>query len=450
MTSSAPAKSLRKWLSRWLALQTFTVLGLVCAVVYVATNLNLSSRQQALLLQKKEVIEHLVEEFAAKGDFPTLDHKLKDFFYGRPEFSLDLTIDGKRAVYGDSAAKDGREAHFRQLAFSLPSPANSDLRMEASLFLDTTSDRHLRAMLAWTLFACALVGAFVVSIFGDVLVRRALSALHNIGKQAEMLSPDRIGDRLVEEGLAVEIRPLVVQFNAVLQRLERAYVQMEGFNADVAHELRTPLATLIGETELALSTKRPSIDVREVLGSNLEELQRMSAIVNDMLFLSQADRGAQARVGYVGSLRPVVVEVLDYHEAEALDKGLTLVVSGDSDAYIDRSLFQRAISNLLSNAIRYSREGTTVKVTISSIQRNQLRIAVHNFGPTIDKEHLPRLFHRFYRSDPARSGEVKHHGLGLAIVAAIARMHGGRPFAESTSGETIIGLTISGLLRAEA
>ncbi|WP_459694373.1 histidine kinase dimerization/phospho-acceptor domain-containing protein, partial [Achromobacter xylosoxidans] len=94
-----------------------------------------------------------------------------------------------------------------------------------------------------------------------------------------------IGERLDESQQAEEIRPLVHQFNAVLQRLERAYVQMEGFNADVAHELRTPLATLIGETELALSGKRPEAVLRDILGSNLEELQRLSGIVNDMLFL---------------------------------------------------------------------------------------------------------------------------------------------------------------------
>src|SRR3546814_10676746 len=105
----------------------------------------------------------------------------------------------------------------------------------------------------------------------DLLVRRALFPLHDVGRQAEMLSPHRIGERLDESGLAEELQPLVRQFNQVLQRVERAYVQMEGFNADVAHELRTPLATLIGETELALSTRMSRTGLQETLGSNLEE-----------------------------------------------------------------------------------------------------------------------------------------------------------------------------------
>ena len=108
---------------------------------------------------------------------------------------------------------------------------------------------------------------------------------------------------------------------------------MEGFNADVAHEMRTPLATLIGQTELALSGRRSEAVLRDVMGSNLEELQRLSGMVNDMLFLSQADRGAQARGVWVDRLSEVLGEVAEYHEAEAQERGLTLAVSGEAAAH---------------------------------------------------------------------------------------------------------------------
>ncbi|SAI65459.1 two-component sensor kinase [Bordetella ansorpii] len=435
-------KSLRRWLSRWLALLTFAALGLVCLVVYVSLNMNLQSRQRALLEQKKEVIEHLVEEYARQGDLSQMDHKLRDFFYGRSEFSLSLTIDKATSLYGENNLYEN-EGHFRQVIFSMSIPEQPNLSMHGELLLDTSADHHLRAVLAWTLFACAVVGAMVVSLIGDIMVRRALSPLHDVGKQAEMLSPDRIGDRLDESGLSVELKPLVRQFNAGLQRLERAYVQMEGFNADVAHELRTPLATLIGETELALSSRRHPLDLREVLGSNLEELQRMSAIINDMLFLSQADRGAQARVSQPTQLRALVEEVLEYHEAEALDAGVRLSVMGDHLAQVDAPLFQRAISNLLSNAVRYARPDSEVKVLIDSPQPGQVLVRVQNLGDPIGAEHLPRLFHRFYRQDSSRTSEANHHGLGLAIVAAIARMHGGKPHAMSEGGVTSIGFCMA-------
>ncbi|MBB1625353.1 heavy metal sensor histidine kinase [Achromobacter sp. UMC71] len=435
-------RSLRRWLSRWLAIQTFAALALICAAVYWATNVNLSIRQEALLTQKMEVIKHLVEENAAKGDSSSLRHKLDDFFYGKPDFSLMLELDGEKVVYGMPDDGDADRGHDRRISFTLPVPGSPQGSMNAELVLDITSDLHLRAALAWTLFACALAGAVAVSAIGTLLVRRAMAPVDELGRQAARLSPDRIGERLDESHQAAEIRPLVHQFNAVLQRLERAYVQMEGFNADVAHEMRTPLATLIGETELALSGKRSENALREVLGSNLEELQRLSGIVNDMLFLSQADRGEQARGTWTQSLAQVVSEVAAYHEAEALDADLSLAVTGDAAALVDRSLLQRAVSNLLSNAVRYAHPGTRIDLLIER-QADGIRIAVRNQGDPIGPEHLPRLFYRFYRMDAARPGDANHHGLGLAIVAAIARMHGGKPFARSEGGVITLGFSIA-------
>lgn len=429
-------RSLRRWLTRWLAILTFAGLGLVCVAVYWATNRNLSIRQEALLAQKMEVIRHLVEENAAKGDSASLRHKLEDFFYGRPDFSLALEIDGARVVYGGPG--DGEAGHGRHINFALPVPGSPGGSTNAELVLDITSDLHLRAALAWTLLACALAGAIVVSAIGTRLVRRALAPIDELGRQAARLSPDRIGERLDESQQAEEIRPLVHQFNAVLQRLERAYVQMEGFNADVAHELRTPLATLIGETELALSGKRPEAVLRDILGSNLEELQRLSGIVNDMLFLSQADRGAQARGSWTASLAQVLSEVADYHEAEAMEADLSFAVSGEAAAHVDRPLLQRAVSN----AVRYAHRGTRIDLLIDRGDEG-IRIAVRNHGDPIGQEHLPRLFYRFYRMETARVFDANHHGLGLAIVAAIARMHGGRPFACSEGGVITIGFWIA-------
>lgn len=205
--------------------------------------------------------------------------------------------------------------------------------------------------------------------------------------------------------------------------------------------MRTPLATLIGETELALSGKRPEAVLRDILGSNLEELQRLSGIVNDMLFLSQ-DRGAQARGSWTASLAQVLSEVADYHEAEAMDADLSFAVSGEAAAHVDRPLLQRAVSNLVSNAVRYAHRGTRIDLLIDRGDEG-IRIAVRNHGDPIGQEHLPRLFYRFYRMEAARVFGANHHGLGLAIVAAIARMHGGRPFACSEGGVITIGFWIA-------
>ncbi|WP_442593343.1 heavy metal sensor histidine kinase [Parapusillimonas sp. JC17] len=437
--------SLRKWLSRRLAILTFVALGIVCTVVYISTNLSLQSRQEALLHQKREVIEHLVAEFTAKKDFNTLDHKLTDFFYGRSEFFLRLFVEGTEGpvnIYGEQH-QETASSNLKRLSFSIPSPVNSSEQMIAELFLDTTSDVKLRAALAWTLFSCALIGALVVSFLGDFIVRKSLSPLKLLRYQATQISPDNINQRLDENNLAEEIKPLVVQFNALLDRLERAYIQMEGFNADVAHELRTPLANLVGETEFALAAKRPVNEIYDILGSNLEELQRMTAIINDMLLLSNADRGAKARYVHMSNLHELISEVSDYHEAEALEAGVLFKITGDAIAKVDRSLIQRAVSNLISNAVRYSDKDSEVLIKISSENENLVKISVCNYGIEINEIDLTRLFDRFYRSDSSRTDNANHHGLGLAIVSAIARMHGGQPFVESALGHTQIGFTIS-------
>jgi two-component system heavy metal sensor histidine kinase CusS len=201
------------------------------------------------------------------------------------------------------------------------------------------------------------------------------------------------------------------------------------------------LATLIGSTELALRKARGAVELREVLGSNMEELQRIAAIVQDMLFLSQADRGAMARRVATPSLAAVARAVADYHEAALADAGLSLDVRGDAAGEFDIPLLQRALSNLVSNATRYADRGTTIVIDIAVEGADEVTLTVIDHGVTIGPEHLPRLFDRFYRSDRARAGAHQNHGLGLSIVAAIARMHGGRTFATSTGGLTVIGMS---------
>ncbi len=220
--------------------------------------------------------------------------------------------------------------------------------------------------------------------------------------------------------------------------------QLEAFNADVAHELRTPMANLIVQTEVALSRERSSDALRETLVSNLEEMQRLSAMVNDMLFLSHADRGAMARRGEPVSLAALARDVVEFHEAPLDEAGLQLRIEGDAVVPVDEALFKRALSNLLGNATRFAEPGSTVTVRIAADRPDQVEVVVQNQGQPIDAQALPRLFDRFFRADASRCcDEQQHHGLGLAIVAAIARMHAGRTLAESAGGVTRVGFTLA-------
>jgi two-component system, OmpR family, heavy metal sensor histidine kinase CusS len=200
----------------------------------------------------------------------------------------------------------------------------------------------------------------------------------------------------------------------------------------------------MGHIEVSLSRQRPAGELRETMALSLEELQKLSSLIDDMLFLSHADRGARARRGAPRSLRALAEQVLEYHEITFEDAGVAAAVAGDAQAAVDDALIRRALSNLLANAARYADKGSTVQVRIEEPRAGQdsARIVVENRGAPIDAQLLPRLFDRFFRADRARTECQQHHGLGLAIVAAVARMHGGRTLAESDDGVTRIGFEL--------
>jgi two-component system heavy metal sensor histidine kinase CusS len=227
-----------------------------------------------------------------------------------------------------------------------------------------------------------------------------------------------------------------------MDRLQAAITQLEAFNADVAHELRTPLASLMGHTEVALSRERSSAALREVMVASLEDLQQISGVVQDMLFLSRTDRGAQARRGEPVSLHALAGEVVEFHQLSLEEAALRASIEGDAQIAVDRALVQRALSNLLDNAVRHARSNSEVRVLISRQADGAARVMVENLGEPISAQALPRIFHRFYRADAARSDSGQHHGLGLAIVAAIARMHGGYTQADSADGFTRVGFVL--------
>ena len=287
-----------------------------------------------------------------------------------------------------------------------------------------------------------LCGVVVVAGLGWWIARRGLAAVDELSRHAAKLSPLNLAERLPARDLPTELDGLVLSFNGALERVEQAYVQLSTFNADVAHELRTPLGNLIGQTQVMLSRERSAEELTEVLQSNLEELERLRTIINDMLFLAQADRGIRAANLEQASIASEVLKSAEFLDMLIEDADVSLEVQGDADTRIDRSLFGRAITNLLYNAIQHSEPHTTIRVHIEKAG-HAVAIKVSNQGTPVEPHHLDRLFERFYRVDSARSDSGNSHGLGLAIVKAIAHMHGGTVFAASNIEATSIGFTIA-------
>jgi two-component system heavy metal sensor histidine kinase CusS len=310
----------------------------------------------------------------------------------------------------------------------------------AEIALGTARDDALLLQLRWILGLAAVFGALVISAGGAWLVRVGLAPLRHLSEQLQYLRASSLSQRLDGSGQVLELQPVIGEFNALLSRLDDSYRQLEGFNADVAHELKTPLANLISSCELGLRKSRDLAALRDLLGDNLEELHRLSGMVNDMLFLAQADRAR----GHAAPGRPAWPA---WRGCPGLPRGcaaggaVAMGDPGDVAASVDAGLLRRALSNLLSNATRYAHTGSTVIVEIQA-QGGQVEVRVRNTGPEIASAELARIFDRFYRADVSRAMPRRTTVWGLSIVSAIARMHGGHTLARSDQGETCIGLAL--------
>lgn len=308
--------------------------------------------------------------------------------------------------------------------------------------VDSASYARTRHAFRSVLLLCIALGVPLVAAIGYAIAHLGLAPLRRLSHEAHALSPSALSQRLDVRRLPRELSDLADSFNGALDRLEATYEQLESFNADVTHELRTPLANLIGQTQVALSRERSRAELVETMESNLEDLGRLSGIVNDMLFLARADLGERPQLLSPCSLAAEVgktVEFLDFLVEEA---GVRVCIEGEALAPVEPALFQRAVVNLLHNAIRHSEAHAAIVVSLTT-ENGQARIAVANRGPAIPPEHIGRLFDRFYRVDMARSNSGDSHGLGLAIVKAVALMHGGSVFASSEGGVTTVGFTVA-------
>jgi two-component system, OmpR family, heavy metal sensor histidine kinase CusS len=433
-------------LSTKLALFTMLVLSILFALTWQGVGMMIRERNAQDLLQRCQQLSKIIGFEAQNGGAAGVRRKLQSTVGMRLQSRLQVWSADGTPFYADDSAAMPTALHQRTEQFRIDTPELPGGYLMASYSVDFSRDVAIGRRWAALLVLATLAAGAVVAVGGRWRVQRELRPLNDLAAQTRAISPRQLNQRLVLRDPAEELQPWVTQFNGLMGRLEQSYAQLEGFNADVAHELRTPLATIIGQTELALSRDRTVESLRDTLVSNLEETQRLSALVNDMLFLSQADRGASARCGPPTSLADLCAQVLDFHEATLDAAQLTLHIEGDAHMAVDEALVKRALSNLLGNATRFAQPGSTLLLQIAretASLASPVRMLVQNQGPAIAAEHLPRLFDRFFRADAARCcDDGPHHGLGLAIVAAIARMHGGQTFAESAEGVTRVGFSL--------
>ena len=255
----------------------------------------------------------------------------------------------------------------------------------------------------------------------------------------DFIQTDKLDSRLDMHSVPVELKPLVQSFNHMLTRIEEGFIRLSHFSADIAHELRTPLTNIVTQTQVGLSKERRTEDYQELLYSNLEDMERLSKMVSDMLWLAKSENGLITPTFGPINLHKEVQSLFDFFEALAEDTHITLAIFGNaSNISGDRELIRRALTNLLSNAIRHTPAGKTIQVTLVDTDNEMVSISVTNEGSTILTEHLERIFDRFYRVDHSRKRHSDGTGLGLAIVKTIVEAHNGVIHALSNNHSTTI------------
>jgi heavy metal sensor kinase len=280
------------------------------------------------------------------------------------------------------------------------------------------------------------IAVLLAGFGGYALARKALAPIDSMATQTKQISAERLGERLSIENPEDELGRLGIVFNEMLGRLQAAFDQLRRFTSDASHELRTPLTAIRSVGEVALQDQRSPAEYRDVIGSMLEEVDRLTRLAESLLALSRADAGhVQLQREEVPLLRLAeeassVVEVLAEEKRQQID------IAGDANflVSVDRLILRQAIVNLLDNAIKYSPQGSQILVRVQSGGDKQVFLDVIDQGPGIPNEHQPHVFDRFYRVDQARTRQWGGAGLGLSITRWAVEAHGGDITLESEAG----------------
>lgn len=304
------------------------------------------------------------------------------------------------------------------------------IQLAYDTFQHYSSLRKYRVMLIVIL----LTGFIICPLLCLVIARRGLAPLQNLTNAIEKIHIKNLNCPIPTEKSPIELLKLINAFNDVMTRLEKSFKQLSQFSADLAHELRTPVHSLMNQLEITLSKPRTIEEYNIVLLSSLEECTNLGQLIDRLLFLARTENPTVAIEKIEINTEDEIANICDFFEAAAEEKNITITHEGNTTIYADRILFQRALSNLISNAVKYT--PINGKIFIHTyLQEHNVIIEIRDTGCGIPPEHLNNIFDRFYRAEFARSKHTGGHGLGLAIVKTIMEIHGGSVEVSSIMNE---------------
>jgi two-component system heavy metal sensor histidine kinase CusS len=292
---------------------------------------------------------------------------------------------------------------------------------------DARFRKEFRALLALVLG----LGFVASALIAVTVTRRGLRPLAQMRRALERVQPARLNERIDPGRWPSELRPLAASFDDMLGRLEDSFTRLSQFSADLAHELRTPVGNMLGEAQVALRRDRRPEEYRTVIESAAAECERLSGIIDNLLFLARAESAEQQVNRSVFNGRCALEKIASFYGVSAEDAQIKISCEGEAEVSADPLLFNRAVGNLVENALRFTPKGGEIRISLRHSQTSS-EISVRDSGSGIAPEHLPRVFDRFYRGDASRSSAGT--GLGLALVKSIVDLHGGSVAVESTLG----------------
>lgn len=441
-------KSITLRITLLFAATSAAVLVALGTVIGQAVEAHLEEQDLADINSKLEIARHTISTVRSRAEMDAIRQQLEHALTGHHGLSVAVFAPGNRPIFTTPGAdfltesmaarskqsgegpsrplvwESGKRA-YRGVVMSVPSGVVAASPFTVAVALDISHHREFMTAFRKTLWIFVAFGILLTGFLGWFAARRGLAPVRNIARVAKGISATRLGERLPHESVPAELADLAASFNDMLGRLEDSFRRLSDFSSDLAHELRTPVSNLMTQTQVALSRSRSAEEYREILYSNLDEYDRLARMIADMLFLAKADHGLIVPNREDIDLATEVDELIEFYEALADEQGVRLSRIGSGSIPGDRLMIRRAISNLLSNAIRHTPRGGAIKVKIRALGNDGIRIAVENPGLAIPPEHLPRLFDRFYRVDSCRQRGGEGAGLGLAITKSIVEAHGG-------------------------
>ena len=388
------------------------------------------------------VAEEINEHFSPKvnGRFVRITRADGSVMYlsDEPEnkrFDPSLVPPLKAQAGQESLREEHLTADSELMIFAMPFTAKDGARYVIEV---GAPNQEIEGVLHGLLLAIGIGLPVVVTVAiagGYLLMRRALRPVDEITRSAERITSRNLGERLPVARTGDELERLSVGLNRMIARLDESFQHIHRFSADASHELRTPLTILRGELEAAAQQQQITPELRETLGSALEETERLSGIVESLMAISRLDAG-EARVELAHfDLAELTSGTTEQMRLLAEDKDIALRCEAERQVRVegDRARLKQVIVNLVDNAIKYTPAGGLVGVKVHA-SNGRAVIEVNDNGVGIPPEALPHIFERFYRVDKARSRQMGGAGLGLSIVKAIVTAHGGQVKVESVEG----------------